>query len=36
LSIQDPGASVPTPTAAEEYFGKENDVPNDYDLEALV
>ncbi|PAN15232.1 hypothetical protein PAHAL_2G473600 [Panicum hallii] len=36
LSIQDPGASVPTPTAAEEYFGKENDVPNDYDLEALI
>ncbi|RLN33191.1 uncharacterized protein C2845_PM03G15020 [Panicum miliaceum] len=35
LNIQDPGASVPTPTAAEECFEKENDVPNDYDLQAL-
>jgi len=26
LTIQDPGASVPTPTAAKECFEKENDV----------
>jgi len=35
-SIQDPGASIPTPTAAEECFEKEKDVPNDHGLEALV
>ncbi|CAN6352147.1 unnamed protein product [Urochloa humidicola] len=33
LVIQDPAASVPTPTASEECFEKENDVLNDYDPE---
>jgi hypothetical protein len=36
LGIQDHVATVPTPVQAEVCFDNENDVPNFYDLEALV
>ncbi|WVZ60904.1 hypothetical protein U9M48_010863 [Paspalum notatum var. saurae] len=36
LGIQDPVATVPTPGHAEEFPDDENDVPNYYDIEALI
>ncbi|CAN6336610.1 unnamed protein product [Urochloa humidicola] len=36
LGIQDPIATVPTPAQAEECPDNENDVPNYYDIEALI
>jgi hypothetical protein len=36
LGIHDHIATVPTPAQAEECLDNENDVPNYYDLEALV
>ncbi|OEL22791.1 hypothetical protein BAE44_0016190, partial [Dichanthelium oligosanthes] len=36
LGIQDPVATVPIPAQAEECPDNENDVPNYYDLEALI
>jgi hypothetical protein len=36
LGIQDHVATVPTPVQAEVCFDNENDVPNFYDLEALI
>ncbi|XP_062214297.1 uncharacterized protein LOC133915234 [Phragmites australis] len=36
LGIQDPVATVPTPAQAEECSDNENNVPNYYDLEALI
>ncbi|TKW25523.1 hypothetical protein SEVIR_3G124801v4 [Setaria viridis] len=36
LGIQDPISTVPTPAQAEECPDNENDVPNYYDIEALI
>jgi len=36
LGIHDPIATLPTPTQAEECLDNENDIPNYYDLEALI
>jgi hypothetical protein len=36
LGIQDPIATVPTPVQAEQCPDNENDIPNYYDIEALV